>query len=69
LALRDQPLEARLTVKHAPPGMVLAWEPIFSVDGQGFYLEDMVLITPSGAEVLTKGLPYASEEIENAMRR
>jgi Xaa-Pro aminopeptidase len=50
-------------------GMVLAWEPIFSVDGQGFYLEDMVLVTPSGAEVLTKGLPYTSEEIENAMRR
>jgi Xaa-Pro aminopeptidase len=50
-------------------GQVLAFEPILTVDGVGLYLEDMILITPGGAEVLTKGLPYSSYEIEAAMRR
>jgi Xaa-Pro aminopeptidase len=50
-------------------GMVLDYEPIFVVDGQGFYMEDMVLVTPNGHEVLTKALPYSATEIERAMRR
>ncbi len=49
-------------------GMVLAFEPIFSVDGQGFYLEDMVLVTKDGHEILTPGLPYSAEDIERATR-
>ena len=50
-------------------GQVLAFEPILTVDGVGLYLEDMILVTADGAEVLTKGLPYTSVEIEAAMRR
>jgi len=50
-------------------GMVLDYEPIFVVDGQGFYMEDMILITPTGYEILTKGLPYSAAEIQRAMRR
>lgn len=50
-------------------GQVLAFEPILTVDGLGLYLEDMILVTSAGAEVLTKGLPYSSFEIESAMRR
>jgi len=50
-------------------GQVLAFEPILTVDGVGLYLEDMILVRPDGAEVLTKGLPYSSFEIEAAMRR
>lgn len=49
-------------------GMVVAFEPIFVVDGQGFYLEDMIAVTQDGHEVLTKGLPYTAEEIERAVR-
>jgi len=49
-------------------GMVVAFEPIFSVEGQGFYLEDMVLVTRDGHEILTPGLPYSAEEIERATR-
>ncbi len=49
-------------------GMVLAFEPIFSVEGQGFYLEDMVLVTKDGHEILTPGLPYSADEIERATR-
>lgn len=50
-------------------GQVLAFEPILTVDGVGLYLEDMILVTPDGAEVLTTGLPYTGAEIETAMRR
>ena len=50
-------------------GMVVAFEPIFVVDGQGFYLEDMILVTREGHEVLTTGLPYSADEIERAIKR
>jgi Xaa-Pro aminopeptidase len=56
-------------IEMLTPGQVLAFEPILTVDGVGLYLEDMILITPDGAEVLTKGLPYTSFEIEASMRR
>jgi Xaa-Pro aminopeptidase len=49
-------------------GMTVDFEPIFSVDGQGFYLEDMILVTPAGHEILTPGLPYSAEEVERAVR-
>jgi len=49
-------------------GMVLDYEPIFAVGGQGFYMEDMILITPTGHEILTKGVPSSAAEIERAMR-
>ena len=45
-------------------GMVLAWEPKFAVENQGFYLEDMVLVKEDGYEILTPGVPYYAEEIE-----
>ena len=50
-------------------GMVFAWEPMFAVGGQAFYLEDMVLVTRTGAEVLNPGLPYTADEIERAMHK
>ena len=50
------------------PGMTINFEPIASIDGQGFYLEDMFLITEEGAELLTPGVPYTAEEVEAAMR-
>ena len=63
-------------LEHAEPlppvlraGMVLAYEPMFTAGGQGFYMEDMILITPTGYEILTKGLPTTAVEIERAMRR
>jgi Xaa-Pro aminopeptidase len=49
-------------------GMTVDFEPIVSVDGQGFYLEDMILVTPTGYEILTPGLPYSADEIETAVR-
>jgi len=49
-------------------GAVLAFEPIFSVGKDAFYLEDMILVTATGSEVLSAGLPYTADEIERAMR-
>ncbi|HWO35922.1 MAG TPA: hypothetical protein VNO32_44600, partial [Candidatus Acidoferrum sp.] len=49
-------------------GTTINFEPIASIDGQGFFLEDMYLITKDGAELLTPGVPYSAEEIEAAMR-
>ena len=48
-------------------GTTINFEPIASVDGQGFFLEDMYLITKRGAELLTPGVPYSAKEIEAAM--
>jgi Xaa-Pro aminopeptidase len=49
-------------------GTTINFEPIASVDGQGFFLEDMFVITTDGAELLTPGVPYSADEIEAAMR-
>jgi Xaa-Pro aminopeptidase len=49
-------------------GMTVAFEPMVTVDGVGYYLEDMILITTNGHEVLTDNLPYSADEIEHAMR-
>ena len=45
-------------------GMVVAFEPMLAVEGQGFYLEDMILVTTTGYEILTPGLPYTAMEVE-----
>ena len=50
-------------------GMVIDFEPIVSIDDLGFYLEDMFLITKTGAEDLTPKIPFTSDEIEAAMRK
>jgi len=49
-------------------GMVIMWEPLFAVEGQGFYLEDMVLVTSDGYEILTSGVPHTPEDIEELMK-
>jgi Xaa-Pro aminopeptidase len=50
-------------------GSVIAFEPMFSVDEDAYYLEDMILVTEEGHEILTKALPYTAEEIEKEMTR
>ncbi|MBI3790903.1 MAG: aminopeptidase P family protein [Gemmatimonadetes bacterium] len=49
-------------------GMTVAYELMFVAKGDGFYLEDMIAVTPTGSELLTAGLPYTAAEIEAAMR-
>jgi Xaa-Pro aminopeptidase len=49
-------------------GVILNFEPIASVDGQGFFMEDMYLVKKTSAEILTPGVPYTAEQIESAMK-
>lgn len=48
-------------------GMVVALEPMFVVESQGLYLEDVLLVTDEGSELLTPTLPYTAREIEEVM--
>lgn len=48
-------------------GMVIDFEPIASIGGQGYYLEDMYLIGKEGAKILTPHVPYTADEIELQM--
>jgi Xaa-Pro aminopeptidase len=50
-------------------GMTVAYELMFVVDDDGFYLEDMIAVGQAGPDLLTPGLPYTAAEIEAAMRR
>ncbi len=50
-------------------GMVVAYELMFAVGGNGYYLEDLVEVLPNGYRILTAALPYTAEEIERAMAR
>jgi len=50
-------------------GMVVAYEPGFSVGPDAYYLEDMILVTDDGHRVLSTGLPYSAREIERFMAR
>ena len=49
-------------------GMVVAYEIMFAVGGEHFYLEDMLVVERAGYRNLTAGLPYTAGEIEGAMR-
>jgi Xaa-Pro aminopeptidase len=56
----DEPLQ---------PGMVFAIEPVLYAKRLNFavFLEDVILVTPNGYEVLSKGMPYTTDEIEKLM--
>jgi Xaa-Pro aminopeptidase len=45
-------------------GNVLCWAPEFSIQGQGFYVEDMVLVTTGGHELINPPLPYEPQALE-----
>ena len=50
-------------------GMVIDFEPIASIGGQGYYLEDMYLINKTGAEVLTRGSPILPKRSRNFLHQ
>lgn len=50
-------------------GMVVAYELMYALDGEGYYLEDMILVERDGYRNLTAALPYTAGDIERAMAR
>jgi Xaa-Pro aminopeptidase len=58
----DEPLQ---------PGMVFAIEPILYSPQQNFavFLEDVILVTDTGYDVLSRGMPYTVREVEDVMRQ
>ena len=48
---------------------IICYEPLFSAGGEGFFVEDTVLITAEGHEILNPALPYAPQEIEKSMNQ
>jgi Xaa-Pro aminopeptidase len=58
----DEPLQA---------GMVFAIEPILYSKQTNFavFLEDVILVTDNGYDVLSRGMPYTVEEIEAVMKQ
>jgi ABC-type branched-subunit amino acid transport system substrate-binding protein len=41
--------------------------PDFDIDGQGFYQEDVSLITADGHQLINPPLPYSAADIEKMM--
>jgi len=50
-------------------GMVMAIEPIIDMPGLHVRIEDTVLVTPTGAEVLTSAVPKEAEEVLALLRQ
>src|SRR5262249_6428400 len=50
-------------------GAVFAIEPVLYAKELNFavFVEDVILVTPDGFDVLSKGMPYTTEEIEKLM--
>ena len=55
--------------KSFQAGNILCYEPLLTSGNQAFFVEDTLLITPAGHEVLNPPLPYSPKDIERAMRR
>jgi Xaa-Pro aminopeptidase len=54
-------------VKELHTGYTVAFGPDFDVDGQGFYQEDVALITADGYQLINPALPYLAADIEKMM--
>jgi len=50
-------------------GYTVAFGPNFDVDRQGFYQEDVALITADGYQLINSALPYSAADIEKLMAR
>jgi len=50
-------------------GMVMAIEPIIDVPGLHIRIEDSVLVTPTGTEILSAGVPKEVEDVLALLRQ
>jgi Xaa-Pro aminopeptidase len=57
------------TPKVFREGYVICYEPGLIAGGQTYFVEDTILITRNGHEILNPALPYAPSDIEGAMAK
>lgn len=57
------------TPKVFRAGNVICYEPALVAGNQGYFVEDTILITRDGHEILNPPLPYAPDEIEQDIAR
>jgi Xaa-Pro aminopeptidase len=50
-------------------GNVICYEPVLVAGNQGYFVEDTILITRDDHEILNPPLPYAPDEIEQAIAK
>jgi Xaa-Pro aminopeptidase len=53
ITLHEDPYISRYHEQELQPGMVLAIEPMFFSNGEGYQLEEIVVVTETGAELIT----------------
>jgi Xaa-Pro aminopeptidase len=56
-------------LKQLHAGNTVAFGPDFDIDGQGFYEEDVALVTKDGHELINPALPYSASDIEKEIAR
>ena len=56
-------------MKQLHTGNAVAFGPDFDVEGQGFYEEDILLITADGYQLINPVLPCSAADIEQVMAR
>jgi Xaa-Pro aminopeptidase len=57
------------TPKAFREGNVICFEPAIVAGNQAYFVEDTILVTATGHEVLNPALPYAPEELERAIAK
>jgi len=57
------------TPKSFRAGNVLCYEPIVEVDGDAYFVEDTILVTQTGHELLNPPLPYRASDLEKEIAR
>jgi Xaa-Pro aminopeptidase len=57
------------TPKVFREGNVVCYEPALPAGGQAYFVEDTILITREGHEILNPALPYSPSDIERAMAK
>jgi len=50
-------------------GNVVCYEPVLVAGNQAYFVEDTILITRDGHEILNPALPYAPGDIERGMAK
>jgi Xaa-Pro aminopeptidase len=57
------------TPKTFREGNIICFEPAIAAGNQAYFVEDTILITANGREILNPALPYSPDELERAIAK